>query len=228
MENGVAKVDKEIISKLVLEGDLSKMNAEQKTTYYGRICQELGLNPYTRPFQLLKLSGKEVMYATKDCTEQLRKIHGVSITDISTQNVGDVFVVTVKAMDKTGRTDAATGAVTVGNLKGDHLANALMKAETKAKRRVTLSICGLGMLDEVEIETIPGAEPIEEKVTDGQLALIESLIHSSTIDDVKKARIENEMFDYSQERAEKCITYLKENQKETLTQEFERKIKNED
>jgi hypothetical protein len=34
-----------------------------------------------------------------------------------------------------------------------------MKAETKAKRRVTLSICGLGLLDETEIETIPGAAP---------------------------------------------------------------------
>jgi hypothetical protein len=30
-----------------------------------------------------------------------------------------------------------------------------MKAETKAKRRVTLSIVGLGMLDESELETIP-------------------------------------------------------------------------
>jgi len=32
-----------------------------------------------------------------------------------------------------------------------------MKCETKAKRRATLSICGLGMLDESELETIPGA-----------------------------------------------------------------------
>ena len=28
-----------------------------------------------------------------------------------------------------------------------------MKAETKAKRRVALSICGLGMLDETEVDT---------------------------------------------------------------------------
>ena len=34
-----------------------------------------------------------------------------------------------------------------------------MKSETKAKRRVTLSLCGLGMLDETEIETIPSATP---------------------------------------------------------------------
>jgi hypothetical protein len=39
---------------------------------------------------------------------------------------------------------------------GDVLANALMKAETKAKRRVTLSLAGLGWLDETELDTIPG------------------------------------------------------------------------
>ena len=32
-----------------------------------------------------------------------------------------------------------------------------MKAETKAKRRATLSICGLSLLDETEIEDIPAA-----------------------------------------------------------------------
>src|SRR6202008_2665643 len=43
--------------------------------------------------------------------------------------------------------------------KGEALGNALMKASTKAKRRATLSICGLGMLDETELETIPTAMP---------------------------------------------------------------------
>jgi len=46
--------------------------------------------------------------------------------------------------------------VPLGTLKGDALASALMKAETKAKRRVTLSIAGLGWLDETELATIPG------------------------------------------------------------------------
>ncbi len=39
-------------------------------------------------------------------------------------------------------------------MTADDLANAMMKAETKAKRRVTLSICGLGMLDETEMATV--------------------------------------------------------------------------
>jgi hypothetical protein len=46
--------------------------------------------------------------------------------------------------------------VPIANLKGEARANAFMKAETKAKRRVTLSICGLGILDETEIDSIDG------------------------------------------------------------------------
>ena len=41
-----------------------------------------------------------------------------------------------------------------------NLANAQMKAVTKGKRRLTLSLCGLGWLDETEIETIPTAKAV--------------------------------------------------------------------
>ena len=53
----------------------------------------------------------------------------------------------------------------LGTLKGDALANALMKCETKAKRRVTLSIAGLGWLDEIELATIPGVQVGEPTAT---------------------------------------------------------------
>ena len=49
------------------------------------------------------------------------------------------------------------GAVSTAGLKGEALANSMMKATTKSKRRVTLSICGLGMLDETEIDSIPAS-----------------------------------------------------------------------
>lgn len=153
----ISSPNAEIIQKLVLDGDLSKMDQNQKVTYYKQFCESLGLNPLTQPFQLLNFQGKQRLYATKDCTEQLRKLHGVSIVELTTQELRGVFVVTAKAQDKNGKTDASTGAVQIEGLKGDALANALMKAETKAKRRVTLSICGMGILDEAEIETMPGA-----------------------------------------------------------------------
>jgi hypothetical protein len=40
---------------------------------------------------------------------------------------------------------------------------------TKAKRRVTLSICGLGFVDESEIETIPGAKKVAVDIETGEI-----------------------------------------------------------
>jgi len=147
------------IEKVLIRGDLSGLTEAQRLRHYLNVCESLGLNPLTSPFDYLKLSGKTVLYAKRDATEQLRKIHGVSIIEVQTQEFKDVYTVIAKAIDKTGRTDVSTGVVPLGTLKGENLANALMKAETKAKRRVTLSICGLGMLDESELETVKDAQP---------------------------------------------------------------------
>lgn len=140
------------LEQVLVGGDLGRLTPEQRVEYYNLVCSSVGLNPLTRPFDYINLSGKLTLYAKRDCTDQLRKIHGVSVTITARDMSEGVYVVTARATDKDGRTDESTGAVAVGNLKGEALANALMKAETKAKRRVTLSICGLGLLDESEIE----------------------------------------------------------------------------
>jgi hypothetical protein len=140
------------VEQVLIRGDLRSLSPAQKVGYYTNVCESLGLNPHTQPLAYIVLNGKEVLYAKKDATEQLRKIHGVSITAVTSQRIDDVFVVTASATDRSGRSDTSTGAVAIANLKGEALANGLMKAETKAKRRVTLSICGLGMLDETEVE----------------------------------------------------------------------------
>lgn len=148
------------IEQVLVTGDLTRFTAEQKIIYYERLCDSLGLNKLTKPFEYLSLQGKLVLYATKNCGEQLRQLHGVSITNLAGQRIEDVYIVTATAIDKHGRTDCATGAVSVANLRNDALCNAYMKAETKSKRRVTLSLCSLGMLDETELETIAGAKMV--------------------------------------------------------------------
>lgn len=145
------------IEQVLISGDLSRLTAEQRNIYYKSVCDSLGLNPLTRPFDYITLNGKLTLYARKDCTDQLRKLQGVSIRIVSRESADGVIVVTAQATDKHGRIDESTGAVSVQGLRGEALANATMKAETKAKRRVTLSICGLGFTDESEVESIPHA-----------------------------------------------------------------------
>lgn len=149
------------IERVVIENDLSKLSPDERLAYYIQTCDALGLTWQTKPFSYLNLNGKLTLYATRDCTDQLREKRHVSISKLERERIDDIYVVTATATTPDGRTDSSIGAVTIGTLKGDALANALMKAETKAKRRVTLSICGLGMTDETEVETIPGARIIE-------------------------------------------------------------------
>jgi hypothetical protein len=148
------EVDPKIIESILAKGDLSLLTAEQRVSYYGATCESLGLNPLTRPFEFITLNGKTVMYAKRDCADQLRKIHGVSITKLDTRKEDGVYIVVANAQDRHGRIDTATGVVSIEGARGETLANAIMKAETKAKRRVTLSLCGLGMLDESELDSI--------------------------------------------------------------------------
>ena len=151
------------IEKVVLEGDLSRLTSRERLWYYHRLCQSLGVNPMTLPFRYLILDRKLVLYATKGSTDQLRANQRVSITSITTAMVGDCYVATASASVElypgkgaVVRLDTDVGIVPVKGLEGPFLANAMMKAITKAKRRVTLSICGLGgYLDETELDTLP-------------------------------------------------------------------------
>lgn len=162
-------LDAKTLEQVVIGGDLSKLTPGQRVSYYNAVCRSLGLNPLTKPFDYLNLNGKLVLYARKDATEQLRSTRKVSVRITGRELVDDVYVVTAQATLPDGRTDESIGAVAIGGLKGEARANAMMKAETKAKRRVTLSICGLGMLDETEIETIPDARRVEVDQETGEI-----------------------------------------------------------
>jgi hypothetical protein len=147
-------VNNDSIIKALMHGDLSSLTEQDKLLHYKMVCESVGLNPLTNPLQYLNLKGKLILYAGKNCTEQLRSIHHISIEITSRETISEVYIVTAKASFPDGRFDASTGAVDIAGLRGDNLANQMMKAETKAKRRATLSICSLGMLDESEVETI--------------------------------------------------------------------------
>lgn len=159
-----------LLEQVVIQGDLAKLSPTDRVSYYGSVCESIGLNPLTKPFEYIVLNGRLTLYARKDCTDQLRKINQVSIDPPRVDYLEGMVIVTVTARDKTGRTDSDMGVVAIEGLKGDARANAIMKSITKAKRRVTLSICGLGMLDETEIETIPDARPAPMEILNEPIA----------------------------------------------------------
>ncbi len=144
----------ETVEKVLIGGDLAPLLPEERVAYYKATCLSLGLNPLTRPFDYVSYQGKLQLYARKDCTDQLRKIYGISVVSLTREILDGMVIYTALVQDRHGRQDSATGSVWIEGLRGLELANAYMKAETKAKRRATLSICGLGVLDESELDAV--------------------------------------------------------------------------
>jgi len=149
----------DIMEQVIIKGDLAQLTPAERVNYYRAVCESIGLNPLTKPFEYINLKGRLTLYARKDATDQLRKINRISIGKPDITFKDDLIVVAIAARDPQGREDSDIGVVKKSDMGGD-VANALMKAVTKAKRRVTLSLCGLGWLDETEIETIPDARPV--------------------------------------------------------------------
>jgi hypothetical protein len=193
----------------------------------------MGLDPFTKPFDLLRLNGKEVLYCTRSGTQQLNKLHKVShlITSRDTNTDAGVYIVTSKASLPDGRCTESLGAVNIQGLKGEAYANAIMKAETKAKRRATLDLLGLGVLDESEAESIPNASKVaisamveaipemeveavevveteeEKELTIGRLAIAikkaSNIVELKAVYDANKHKIETNKFIKDQLKARK-------------------------
>ncbi len=161
----------DIIERVIIAGDLSKLQPADRVNYYRATCESLGLNPLTKPFDYITLNGKLTLYATRTATDQLRARNSVSVKPIERRTDNDlgIYSVEVEASAPDGRIDFATGVVNIAGLRGDALANAFMKAETKAKRRATLSICGLGWMDETELETVPAARRTAVDASTGEI-----------------------------------------------------------
>lgn len=159
-----------VLEQVLAMGNLAALTSEERCQVIYKLCESLKLNPLTQPFEFLNLKGKLVLYAKKGCAEQLRRRDGVSTEILKCDLVGDCAIVHVRATAPHGKgkrhaDDIAAVSLTDAKgqpLVGDEKANAVMRAVTKANRRVTLSICGLGMLDETEVSAAVDYAPPQQ------------------------------------------------------------------
>lgn len=163
-----------ITEALIINGDLSKLHPSDKVVYYKGYCERIGLDPFTKPFDLLRLQGREILYLNRSGSAQLCRMHSIShaITSRTLHKDAEIYEVTARAILPDGRYTESLSAVSVAGLKGDNYCNALMKAETKAKRRSTIDLIGLGILDESEITTIANSEKVEFSIEEAKAEVI--------------------------------------------------------
>lgn len=181
----------DLIEAVVARGNLRDLNAAQRAEWYVHVCTSVGVNPLTRPFEYVELSGKLVLYATRACADQLRAKHGISITVLEqvVSQEDQLAIVRVRGTTPEGRHDEEVGIVSVAGLRGEALANARLKALTKAKRRVTLALVGLGMLDETEVDAIPQARRVTDEATTFASTIATTTAGDARLDEAREERL---------------------------------------
>jgi len=137
--------------------NLETLSEEQRTKYLFEASEYFGLPGSLNALDLIWMHDEKTgmkklaAYARKGTTDILRGIHGIEITALNPAN-GDGYVSFIAVgKDKTGRQEMAVGACDLSGLKGDKVAYAVMTAQTRAMRRLTLQFVGGGLLDESEV-----------------------------------------------------------------------------
>jgi hypothetical protein len=146
----------------------------------------------------------EITHLTDEYCAVMAKIR-IKVTDVEYDSTGIV----------------ATGhAIEFRKASNVNIYSYVENAETSAVGRA-LGFFGIGIETGIASEEeIKKSLHLEDKVNDGQLAMIEGLLHSATLSEKEVKQIEVNMFNFTSERAAKCIEYLKQNQRLTLDQEF--------
>lgn len=188
----------DLMLKVVVGGDLSKLGDAERLAYYQLFCDAAGVDWRTRPFDFIVLDNKLTLYANATATDQLARRHAASVEIVSRQLLTEgptagIYTVTARATTPDGRVTEAIAAVPLfkengtwkpsGNgknyfepdgtttpLRPTDVANALMKTETKARRRAIKAHCGFGGIpDESEVETIASARYVDVDFESGAI-----------------------------------------------------------
>lgn len=167
----IPAIDPEAIQRALMAGDIAKLSPADRVQFYAALCRSTGLNVLTRPFIVMRgQDGALSWYITAAGCEQLRRLHRVSTRILARARDGGLYIVTVQCRTPDERVEEAQGVVVLEGLKPLEQAHALMRCETKAKRRATLALLGLGVaaLDEDSGQVVafdPQTGVVEEEVT---------------------------------------------------------------
>lgn len=165
-----------MIERVITAGNLAELTAEERISYYLRMCKVIEVDPVIKPFDLIKTymkGGGEIisLYPNAKLAAHLEKKHKLSIPmeDGKYDDKRGLYSVKARAIGPDGRYVEASGWVSITNLTGEYLANAMMRAETKAFRRSVLRWSGLALPDESEMVDVPGAARVDFDFQTGEI-----------------------------------------------------------
>ncbi len=155
-----------LLSAVASGKDTRALSNDDRRALLASLNRQLGLNPLSGGVTFLLTNGRETLYVTKQGTDQIARREKLTRETlkgpcVETMEGVKVVICQVRVKHPDGRAETCTATLP---FSAGGIVNDLMKVETKAKRRATLSLCGLGMLAEDEIETIPGARTVPADV----------------------------------------------------------------
>jgi len=166
-----------ILGQLITKGNLAMLSEQNRIDYYYMMCDRYGLDPLSKPYDYITTTPKDgppviSLYPNTRAAAQMRANQGISVSITSRELLGDVYMVTAKAIRRDGTHEECSGCVPIyPNMTLQAKANAYMKAETAARRRATIAACGMadseGDVTPAEIKDgalEPSAEVLEGEV----------------------------------------------------------------
>ena len=141
-------------------GDVTGFSDDQISILIKKICDWFGLNQDFNPIQVITTSidghnSKTILYANKNCTDQLSLIYQIDITSthVRFDEITKCYVASCKGFSKKlNKWNVAIGALK--EVEGMDRGYQIMWASTRAKRRCILGLVGLSLLGEEEVTEI--------------------------------------------------------------------------
>lgn len=206
MSGELSQVSHEVVSSIILKNDLSVLTPAQRVEYVAYRSRAVGLDPAAQPFILMESKdGKISLYATKEAAAQLNQLRSLSPTVLKEEFLLDntVYKVTYRVKENGRETDdcGAVGLVKIKKgingqpdeqikLSPFEVADAMMKAHTKGKRRAILTHCGIGTNDMEDVPlVVPDHQsaPVKEEIKDTQATIKDVVQQAEAKHDEKKA-----------------------------------------
>ncbi len=147
-----------LINAYLRTGELQGFSDEMLNDIYAKECRRLNLDPFDRPFDVISFKkGSLRLYLTSKGNDTLAAIHNISRVTIHQPQVRVVQKALLvycqsEAILPAGRRQSASAFLPYNEVT---LATDLMKIETKAERRATMKLMGIGALLEDDLSSIP-------------------------------------------------------------------------
>jgi hypothetical protein len=149
------------IKEYFRSGNIAQLNADEQDFIKAKLCERYNLDPVLRPFELISFAGgQQKFYMTASATNQLANVLGLTreVVQLELDEQRMIAKCTVRVSNPNNRSETCNAFIAISKfappkerggiptkvlLEGEDLANTLMKLETKAKRKATMSFFGI-------------------------------------------------------------------------------------